>query len=502
MNNTGQKELFAIKGVNIYPQSFREYQDKEFYIGKEKGIKYLFIKYLSGEDPAAINFSGEIVSSGNVYIKKCPLTTANRMEIQKLFDFTRPVVIGLNNSFGFGDRLGLANPAHLRSLSNSSFKPVLAQQSIRELNRTNRTPAEVMDAAVWAVLQEGYTEGFGADADHLKTTEDIDLMISNGFRMFTFDPGEYVHNEADVYSPEELKIALRKIDWEGLRINYNDLVGTYADREISFDLSFSMHPDEVSVIRAAVKYGDAIAHIKKLYDHMEMSYPDYQYEVEISVDETSSVTSAFEHFFIASELKRLGVEIISLAPRFVGDFEKGIDYKGDPGLFKNEYLRHVKIARYFGNYKISLHSGSDKFIVYKLIGSLNAGFTHIKTAGTSYLEALKVTAIKDTALFREILDYCRALYETEKKSYHVSADISRIAPAADYSDEKLVSFFQSDDLRQVLHVTYGRVLTDRDENGRYIFKDRLFDCLTSNEETHYDLLVKHFRKHLEPFEES
>ncbi len=75
---------------------------------------------------------------------------------------------------------------------------------------------------------------------------------------------------------------------------------------------------------------------------------------------------------MASELKRLGVKIVSLAPRFIGDFEKGIDYKGDIELFKEEYLKHVKISEYFGSYKISLHSGSDKFGVYKAIGSIKA----------------------------------------------------------------------------------------------------------------------------------
>ena len=75
--------------------------------------------------------------------------------MQNIFPFTNAVVIGLENSFGFGDRLGLANPAHLRTVLKSEFKPILAQQSIRELTRTNRTPAEVMEAAVWAVFQEG-----------------------------------------------------------------------------------------------------------------------------------------------------------------------------------------------------------------------------------------------------------------------------------------------------------------------------------------------------------
>ena len=110
------------------------------------------------------------------------------------------------------------------------------------------------------------------------------------------------------------------------------------------------------------------------------------------------------HYFFANELTRLGVKYVSLAPRFIGAFEKGIDYKGDLDVFKTEYQKHLSIVRHFGNYKISLHSGSDKFSVYKVIGSLHEALTHVKTAGTSYLEALRVVAAKQPDFFREILD--------------------------------------------------------------------------------------------------
>ena len=93
----------------------------------------------------------------------------------------RPQPLGLDDSFGLGDRLGIAGPAHLRAMEGSGFKVVLAQQSIRELERTERTPDEVMDAATWAVLEEGWNEAWGADADHLKTPADVELMAAAGF---------------------------------------------------------------------------------------------------------------------------------------------------------------------------------------------------------------------------------------------------------------------------------------------------------------------------------
>lgn len=488
--------------LQIYPKSVREYDCIIFFIGRSNEGKNLYLYYEDSNHNIPEKIEGNLVSferEYDFYLKKCLLNTRNRKVLQSIFEFTNPRILGLVDSFGFGDRLGLANPAHIRSLGNNRFKPILAQQSIRELNRTNRTPADVMDAAVWAVFQEGYVDGFGADADHLKTEEDIDLTVKNGFKMFTFDPGDYVYNEADLLNEDELDERIKQQDWNGLNINYEDLSNNHLGREINISEKLTIQPDEKKLKRAIVKYGDSLAHIKKMYDHLKIKYPDYESEVEISIDETESVTSLFEHYFLANELKRLGVKFISLAPRFIGEFEKGIDYKGDLNIFKEEYIKHAYIALYFGTYKLSLHSGSDKFGVYSVIGSLNLGVTHVKTAGTSYLEALKVTAMKEPNLMREILDFCRNLYEEEKKTYHVSADLNKVKPAKEYSDEDLVMLFNQDDWRQILHVTYGRVLTDKNEQDTYIFKDRLFECVEKNEEIHYKLLINHFRKHIDNF---
>jgi len=501
-NSLQEIKIFDTAELQIYPRSIREYHGTIFFIAKSNEAKNLYLYYDYSNNDIPEKIEGSLVSfegRSDFYLKKCLLNTKNRKVIQSIFDFTNPKILGLEDSFGFGDRLGLANPAHIRSLGNNKFRPVLAQQSIRELTRSNRTPADVMDAAVWAVFQEGYTEGFGADADHLKTEKDIDLMVNNGFKMFTFDPGDYVHNDADKLNEVELERRIEKQDWNGLNVSYEELSDNYLGREINISEELKLQPVENKLKRAIIKYVDSLAHIKKMYDHLKQKYPDYESEVEVSIDETESVTSFFEHYFIANELKRLGVEFISLAPRFIGEFEKGIDYKGDLNIFKDEYIKHSYIAQYFGTYKLSLHSGSDKFGVYKVIGLLNLGVTHVKTAGTSYLEALKVAALKEPDLMREVLDYSRNLYEEEKKTYHVSADLNKVKSAIEYSDEDLVMLFHQDDWRQILHVTYGSILTDRNEQGKYIFKDRLFKCVIENEDIHYKLLINHFHKHLDNF---
>ncbi|MEW6652331.1 MAG: tagaturonate epimerase family protein, partial [Bacteroidota bacterium] len=468
-----------------------------YFIGKE-GIEkslYLLAKNSSIE---LSKFEGTLIESEETVFKKCPLTNQNRISMQLLFSFTIPQVLGAENSFGFGDRLGLANGGHIRSLTIGNFKPILAQQSIRELTRTKRTADEVMDAAVWAVFQEGYKSGFGSDADHLKTPDDIVMMLKAGFTMFTFDPGEHVDNNADAYDEQKLYSVVANLPWSELNDTFPAAERRYSNKEFIISDDFVLEVNEQDFLRAYAKYGKAISHIKKMYEHLKSISGGSPFEVEVSVDETESVTSAFEHFFFASELHRLKVEFVSLAPRFIGSFEKGIDYKGDLELFEREYVKHLAITKHFGKYKISLHSGSDKFSVYKVIGSLRGAHTHVKTAGTSYLEALRVVAAEDSKLFREIYDFCFALYETEKLSYHVSANLGNLKMASAYSEQELLELFNSDDARQVLHVTFGKVLTERTANG-YLFKDKILNCLKVNEKTHYTFLTNHFIKHIEPF---
>ncbi|HKJ68512.1 MAG TPA: tagaturonate epimerase family protein, partial [bacterium] len=450
-------------------------------------------------------FTGEQISetslAGYSAVKLCELTHENAEALRSVFDFTNPVLVGVQNSYGLGDRLGLANPGHLRAIQELPLKPVLAQQSIRELERTHRTPDEVMDTASWAVFQEGYTAGFGADADHLKTTEDIDYTIKAGFTMFTFDPGDYVVNEADSLPAGELEARAKDNPWDELDDTLDECLQRYAEKRVEISPDFAIEPTRGDVLRGIIKYGAVIAHAVRLYQYLSDTYPDHPREVELSVDETESVTQPFEHYLVANELKRRGVELVSLAPRFVGDFEKGIDYKGDLNLFKQEYIKHLKIAEKLGPYKISIHSGSDKFSVYNVIGSLDRGFVHVKTAGTSYLEALRTIATVNPQLFREILDYSRELYPTEKRTYHVSADLDQVPSGDEISDEDLVVLFESPQVhaRQVLHVTFGRVLTDKDDQGNYRFRDDILRTLREHEETHYRYLQNHFQRHFDPF---
>ncbi|UCC63359.1 MAG: hypothetical protein JSV36_21940, partial [Anaerolineae bacterium] len=200
-----------------------------------------------------------------------------------------------------------------------------------------------------------------------------------------------------------------------------------------------------------------------------------------------------EHFYIENELRRMGVKWVSLAPRFVGRFEKGVDYIGDLAKFEAELAQHAAVARYFGGYKLSLHSGSDKFSVYPIVTRHTDGLVHLKTAGTSYLEALRVMAQVEPAFFCQILSLARDRYEKDRVTYHVSAQLARVPLAEDLTDADLPDLLEQFDARQVLHVTFGSAL-DR-------FGDRLKRALQEHEQVYYTVLETHFERHLAAFVE-
>jgi hypothetical protein len=473
-----------IEELTIYEDSVVEEDGTTYFLASnDKGEKHLGIK---GADS---DFQGE--RQDDVHF--CGLTAEHAAALRARLDWLRPVCLGLKTSFGFGDRLGLATPGHARAANEfEGLAPIFAQQSVRENARTGRMPQEVLDDAMWGVFQAGWRGAWGADADHLKTPDDVDAFIAAGYPFYTIDPGDHVDDEAHTAPVNALTAKVEALPWDALEITQVDLERRYLDR--SFDLGeFAVAFDRETLYRAAAKYGRAIAHTTRMYRHLLEQMGDEPFELEVSVDETGTPTSPEEHTFIASELKRLGVEWVSLAPRYIGRFEKGVDYIGDLGDFETELAKHAAIARAFGPYKLSVHSGSDKFSIYPIIAGLTDGLLHVKTAGTSYLEALRAIARVDPDFFREILRLARDRYETDRATYHVSAELSKVPPPDALDDDELSDLLKQFDARQVLHVTFGSVL---DELG-----GRLLSTLEAHESVYAEVLERHFQRHLSPFAE-
>lgn len=401
---------------------------------------------------------------------------------------SQPTPLALKKSFGFGDRLGIATPGHYASSRKFDFAPIFAQQSIREMTRTQRSPREVMDAAAHALDALGFTGEWGADGDHLKTPEDVQVTAAVGFTFFTIDPSSFVNNAADKMESSIVEALASQIEREELFHSGDYLGKTF---EIGGEkLVFSKD----ALFKAAVKYGRAIAHSANMAAEIRKHRADA--DIEISVDETDFATTPLEHLFVGHELKRRGVKVASLAPRFVGDFEKGIDYKGDLAEFEKQLRLHLAIAKEFGPYKISIHSGSDKFAAYPVIGRVCGNLLHVKTAGTSYLEALRAVCRANPQLFKEIIAYSHDRFDIDRASYHISTTLAEVN-ALDRNAANLEQLYLDERVgRQLLHVTFGSVLTIGKRADGQTFKEAILITLNKHSDLHNELLEKHFDKHL------
>jgi hypothetical protein len=407
-----------------------------------------------------------------------------------------PEPLGLVASFGYGDRLGSATPGHYRAHLRGGFAPIFAQQSIREMARTGRQPEDVMNCAKAALLEVDYTGIWGADADHLKTEEDVQRTAAAGFTFFTIDPSEHVVNEADGMDAASLETRVGQQNADGL-YGGSSLESLYLGK--SWEVGKETYRfDREQLLRASVKYGYAVAHAEEMRAYIANAMAGRPYEIEVSVDETDSPTSILEHLFFALELKRRGVQVVSLAPRFIGEFEKGIDYKGDLVTFESALEAHVAVAKTFGPYKISIHSGSDKFSIYPIIGRVCGELLHVKTAGTSYLEALRVVARQDPVLFAEIIAYGGTRFNQDKVSYHISVQDNDVPGlmATIASDREKV-FLDENHGRQLLHVTFGSVLTCGLRPNGQSFKEAINLVLENEKDLHAEFLERHLGKHLD-----
>lgn len=419
------------------------------------------------------------------------LNEHNNNALAKRFQWIRPTSRrNYKYTFGLGDRLGNASNAHLRLFKGRGIMPVLAQQSIRELVLTHRTDTDVFQSASWAVFEEGFTFGWGADGDHVKAPYEVDYAIKSGCSMITLDCTDEIHNDVVNLSEDELDARFNALDPAQIKY-FND---TYLDKDFEIGNNVTVHFTKKDVEESALTFYDAILFAINIYHKFVIPY---NLDFEISMDETPYQTTPENHFFFANELKKADVTPVTMAPRFYGEFQKAIDYIGDTERFENEYVVHEAIAEYFG-YKLSIHSGSDKLSVYEIIGRLSNKYGwHVKTAGTNWLEALRVIAHKDPEFMLDIYRFAYENLDDVKDFYVFNAQTDGTAPKPDDMNvNNVMELLDNDDGRQILHTMYGSILNLK-HNYHYVYRDKFWDILKKNQDLYDQYLNIHIAEHLD-----
>lgn len=479
------------ESMTIYEASVVTHEGTTYALGRlVDGGKRLIVE---GETPA-LSKAEVAVFQGITQKSKliCELSPENAVALRTRLPWLNPEPLGLKTSFGFGDRIGLATPGHVAALAaaGGDIAPIFAQQSVRENTRIGRTPQQVMDDAMWGIFETGWNGRWGADADHVKEISHISPFVAAGYTFYTIDPSDHVDNDAQTDSLDTLRQKSAQLPWSQFGTTAEALIGEYCTAPIALD-GVTLHFDEAVLLRALAKYGRALAYTLTLTAEIRRQLGGKLFDLEMSVDETDTPTAAEEHYFIARELLRRDVPVVSLAPRFVGKFQKGVDYMGDLAEFEAELAKHAAIMHHFNAYKLSIHTGSDKFTIYGLINQYANGRVHVKTAGTSYLEALRVISRTDVGLFRQILDLGHERFAKDRKTYYLDCQQENVPVSSQLTDAALPSLLDDFDARQLLHVTFGSAL---DEYGTALKAD-----LLSDEVAYETVLVAHFGRHLRPF---
>ena len=394
-------------------------------------------------------------------------------------------------SLGLGDRLGLATPAHVRAVESGNLFPYFAQQSPAENAVAGRSWGEVLADAVFGVWREGWDRGYGADADHLTTAEDVLAAADAGFVRFTLD----VSGEIEpVFGLDRQALSRRFVAIERevpganlWRRNYlgKELVLSTGSRRIN--LVF----DERAFLTTAVRLGRAVDKAAGFAAQAGAACRGRPYEIELALDGARETTTLHEHFFAAREMADRGFPLALFAPRFVGEFKRGAEFKGRPGKFARNLTGHAAVAASVAGHAVSLHDGSDKFSLYPYVGDACDGRFSVKTSGTSFIEALRLAARKNRGLFEEIISGALDALERGELDLQVELDRAAMPSPGTLDDEELERFyFNSLEGRQLLFEAY-RVALD---NSREL-KTRFKDLLTDHEESHFDLVAGHLGKH-------
>lgn len=317
--------------------------------------------------------------------------------------FQHPGMLTLDKyTFGMGDRFAHQGRAQLQAILNAREAGLLLtpvwNKSNREHNIVKTHPDDLRAEADAAVAALGWTGSYFVDADHIGlATVDRFIAASN---FYTLDVADFVAKPAEAAAMDEFVAAMAKYTGE-LSIP-------------GIARPFTLSKDGVAA--AAGKFLLAIQEAGRIFRHIADRKGAENFATEVSVDETDTPQTPVELFLILAMIAREGIPAQTIAPKFTGRFNKGVDYVGDLGKFEQEFDEDLSVIAFaiqeFGlpaSLKLSVHSGSDKFSLYPIIKRLikkhDAGL-HVKTAGTTWLE--EVIGLAESG--GEGLEIAKAIY--------------------------------------------------------------------------------------------
>ena len=405
-------------------------------------------------------------------------------------------------SFGVGDRFAHQAKAQLKAAIQANEAGVYItpvwNKSYREHQTIGSSPVTTREQADIAVKELQWQKPYLVDADHINL-KTVDFFIDHS-DFFTLDVADFIGEHAH----------------ENVITDFIKSSMKYCGELTLPILGDKLEINESLINTVARKYSFAAQQAEEIYRHIAEKKGDKPYVIEVSMDETDEPQTPVELFLILSFLAQENIPLQTIAPKFSGRFNKGVDYVGDLEKFKQEFEQDLAVLKLavdeFGlpqDLKLSVHSGSDKFSIYPIIREaikkFDAGL-HIKTAGTNWLEELIGLAesggeglqiAKD--IYRKSLDHYEELcapYATV-----IDIDINKLPSADDvdgWDGKQYVQTLRHDQsnsqynlhFRQLLHVGYKMAAK---------LGDRYLNALEKNEEIVAKNVTENlYERHIKP----
>ena len=409
-------------------------------------------------------------------------------------------------SFGIGDRFAHQGEAQLKALIQA--KEELGVEFVPVWNKSNRehtfiksTPADTRKEADDAVKALGYTGQYFVDADHINLNNVEGFIEASDF--FTLDVADYIGKKAaqadiDAFVTANIKYT-GKLQIPGIAMPF----------EVSKEMLQSI----------AEKFLYAVQEAGKIYRHIVQKKGADNFVTEVSMDEVNDAQTPVEMFFMLSAVAAEKIPAQTIAPKFTGRFNKGVDYVGDVDQFAKEFEEDLLVIDFaikeFGlpdNLKLSVHSGSDKFSIYPPMGELLKKYDkgiHIKTAGTTWLEEIIGLAMANDV---EAINLAKAIYATSLNRFDelcapyatvIDIDTNNLPSIEEvnlWTGEKLANTLRhipnhpdyNPNFRQLLHVSfkvaaeYGSEFTDALVKNKEIIGQQVMENIL---ERHIKILV-------------
>ena len=369
-------------------------------------------------------------------------------------------------SIGIGDRFGQQGEAQLAAIMQLQEKGIdvtpVWNKSHREHTIIKTNPADTRTEADNAVKALSWKKAYFVDADHVGMRT-IDLFIDSS-DFFTLDVADFIGKPAQA---SDLAAFVAEFS-------------RYAGELVIPGIDEAFHVSGELIEQIGGKYLYGVQEAGRIYRYLLGKKPADSFVVEVSMDETDEPQTPVEMFFILAAIAKEGIPARTIAPKFTGRFNKGVDYVGDIDQFSKEFDQDLAVIQFAveefslpAALKLSVHSGSDKFSLYrpikKAVQKYNAGL-HLKTAGTTWLEELIGLAIaggEGLQIAQEVYRTAFSRYDELCKPYATVIDIDRDKlPSPDKVDQwdgqRYAGTLKHDqarpdynpNFRQILHVGY------------------------------------------------